>query len=285
MSRGRGPAISRWTRLGPSSSRGSSGGRTFNLGKVVLEIGSTRLDWATVTMTVIEGEGVRRARPDSHRGHGVGPEQRSPAPSSRAENASLWATDGAKRRSSARESRRRSCSRLPRIGPRCIPSTRPATGGPPSSRPIATAGRSSPSAPRTRPSGTRWKSVESGREPSGGAFKVPAWTERLGLWMVLAFDSDAVSPVSFSSFSTSLTVSWNSCEGPSFGLGLISSSSALRAFLTSASLASVAVLLLRRADQLNQVASPPSGTRLAGLEPRRRACLSSWDRADGSSPG
>src|SRR5208337_2855290 len=32
-------------------------GRTFNLGNVVLAVGSTRLDWATVTMTVIEGQG------------------------------------------------------------------------------------------------------------------------------------------------------------------------------------------------------------------------------------
>jgi hypothetical protein len=32
-------------------------GRTFKLGNVLLEIGSTRLDWATVTMTVIEGKG------------------------------------------------------------------------------------------------------------------------------------------------------------------------------------------------------------------------------------
>ena len=32
-------------------------GRTFKLGNVVLDIGSTRLDWATVTMTVIEGQG------------------------------------------------------------------------------------------------------------------------------------------------------------------------------------------------------------------------------------
>jgi hypothetical protein len=32
-------------------------GRTFDLGNVALAIGSTRLDWATVTMTVIEGQG------------------------------------------------------------------------------------------------------------------------------------------------------------------------------------------------------------------------------------
>ena len=32
-------------------------GRTFNLGNVFLAVGSTRLDWATVTMTVIEGQG------------------------------------------------------------------------------------------------------------------------------------------------------------------------------------------------------------------------------------
>ncbi len=32
-------------------------GRTFQLGNVVLAVGSTRLDWATVTMTVIQGQG------------------------------------------------------------------------------------------------------------------------------------------------------------------------------------------------------------------------------------
>ena len=32
-------------------------GRTFRLGKVELAVGSTRLDWATVTMTVIDGQG------------------------------------------------------------------------------------------------------------------------------------------------------------------------------------------------------------------------------------
>ena len=32
-------------------------GRTFHLGNVVLAVGSTRLDWATVTMAVIEGQG------------------------------------------------------------------------------------------------------------------------------------------------------------------------------------------------------------------------------------
>lgn len=34
-------------------------GRTFHLGEVKLRIGRTRLDWATVSMTVLEGEGFR----------------------------------------------------------------------------------------------------------------------------------------------------------------------------------------------------------------------------------
>ncbi len=33
-------------------------GRTFELGEVLLKIGQTRLDWATVSLTAIEGEGV-----------------------------------------------------------------------------------------------------------------------------------------------------------------------------------------------------------------------------------
>ena len=42
-----------WTKIFTGFIRG----RTFHLGNVVLAIGSTRRDWATVTMTVIEGQG------------------------------------------------------------------------------------------------------------------------------------------------------------------------------------------------------------------------------------
>jgi hypothetical protein len=40
---------------------GFPAGRTFSLGDVELRIGRTRLDWATVSMTVIEGEDFSKA--------------------------------------------------------------------------------------------------------------------------------------------------------------------------------------------------------------------------------
>ena len=123
---------------------------------------STRLRLGNLRDDSHRGPRIRRSRPAPHRGHGIGSEQGSPLRLS-AENASLWAIVGAMHLSGVRESRRRLYSPCPRIGSQYIPSTRPATGGRPSSRPLATAGRSSPSAPHAKPSGTKWNSVETAK--------------------------------------------------------------------------------------------------------------------------
>src|SRR5208337_4689210 len=60
---------------------------------------------------------------------------------------------------------------------------------------------------------------------------------RFDLVIALALDSAGDCAASFSNRSASLTFSWNPCDGPSWGLGLVAGSRPARAFVTSSFLA------------------------------------------------
>ena len=67
---------------------------------------------------------------------------------------------------------------------------------------------------------------------------------RFDLVIALALGSAGDCAASFSNRSASLTFSWNPCDGPSWGLGLIAGSRPARAFVTSSFLASAAYFSL-----------------------------------------
>ena len=122
------------------------------------------------------GQGIRRARAGSSSRPRDWSRTREPSFRLWRANASPWATDGAKRPCSARASRRKIVHPGARgSGHGLSPGPRPANGGGPSSRPIATAARSSPSARNTGPSGTRWKSVESPEDHLADFIKELTW--------------------------------------------------------------------------------------------------------------
>ena len=144
-------------------------GRKFHLGNVDLAVGSTRLDWATVTMTTMEGHGFdspgRLLIAATGLVHNQGAELET-LDGNRITLRDRWV----RRLSCVRAYRPRLYSRCPPIGSPCTLSIQPATEARPSNRPLATATPSSRSAPFTRLSGTKWSCVDFVRDHRRGIF-------------------------------------------------------------------------------------------------------------------
>ena len=134
-------------------------GRRFRVGKVELAVRSTRLDWATVTMTVIDGQGFDGPGRLLIAATGLVQNQRRPASKARRETRHAGRSLGRGTRPVRGDRGRNRPASTRRSGDGSPPRHGRQPAALPSRPPPKRIKRSSPSAPYTKPSGTKSRSA------------------------------------------------------------------------------------------------------------------------------